>query len=182
MRFLAGAGLVLGTATAIGGFGFAADPGFASSPIEAVQLATDAQQPLDFEFYRTNIEPIFTTPRGGFTAGSVACAACHTWQATTPLKLESLETDANGGVFWTEEQSRRNFEIVSRLVTPGDPDSICLLRKPLAADAGGVGSHTGGTYWESKDDPEWQVMAEWVRRASATAAAPAPPRWCPADS
>ena len=40
---------------------------------------------------------------------------CHTWQANTPLMLESLETDEDGGVYWTEAQSRRNFEVVSRL-------------------------------------------------------------------
>jgi hypothetical protein len=33
---------------------------------------------------------------------------------------------------------------------------------PLAEDAGGDPFHTGGKFWKSKDDPEWQILAQWV--------------------
>jgi hypothetical protein len=36
---------------------------------------------------------------------------------------------------------------------------------PLAADAGGVAFHPGGKHWTSQSDPEWQVLANWVRGA-----------------
>ncbi len=130
-----------------------------------------AQEGLDFDFYRENIEPIFIRSRGDFLPpdpGDPACVMCHTWQTNTPLKLQSLEEDANGGVFWTEEQSRLNFEVVSRLVTPGDPENSRLLRKPLRVQAGGTVNHTGGKYWTSTDDPEWQLIADWVSAAAGS--------------
>ena len=80
---------------------------------------------LDFEFYRDNVEPLFVQSRGDFQPadpGNPACVMCHTWQTNTAFHLESLQEDGSGGVFWTEEQSRANFEMVSRLVMPGDPD------------------------------------------------------------
>lgn len=140
----------------------------AHAPVAEVALA------LDFAFYRARIEPIFLRPRGGFGPGTAPCASCHTYQATTPLKLEPLTEDGDR-VFWTEEQSRRNFEVVARLVVPRAPDASRLLLKPLSAAAGGRGNnHTGGTFWQSKDDPEWRVMAEWVQSASADTPTPAP--------
>lgn len=128
-----------------------------------------ARQGLDFDFYRDNVEPIFIRSRGDFLPpdpGEPACVMCHTWQANTPLNLEPLEEDENGGVYWTETQSRLNFEVVSRLVAPGDPENSRLLRKPLSGAAGGTPSHTGGKFWASREDPEWQVIAEWVRPAT----------------
>jgi YVTN family beta-propeller protein len=37
-----------------------------------------------------------------------------------------------------------------------------LLLHPLAAEAGGDPTHTGGKFWPSTADPEWQMIAEWV--------------------
>ena len=134
------------------------------SAVASVAAATG----LDFEFYVSNVEPIFSRPRGGFTLdspGEPSCVMCHTWQTNAPLKLEPLEEGPGGETYWTEEQSRRNFVEVARLVTPGDPDNSRLLRAPLALREGGRGQHTGGTFWASKNEPEWQVLAEWVRTA-----------------
>ena len=94
---------------------------------------------------------------------------CHTWQANTPLMLESLSEDEDGGVYWTEAQSRTNFDAVSRLVAPGNPDGSRLLLTPLSAQAGGSAFHTGGKVWDSKGDPEWQALAEWVRTGTSSA-------------
>ncbi|MQA91880.1 MAG: hypothetical protein GEU90_16940, partial [Gemmatimonas sp.] len=136
-------------------------------------ILASAAQGMDFEFYRENVEPIFLRPRPGYVAGNTPCVGCHTFQTTTPLKLEPLPNDGSQ-VSWTEEQSLRNFQVVSRLVIPHDPDNSRLLRKPLAEDAGGAAEHTGGTFWESKDDPEWQVLAKWVNSASPDATPPPP--------
>jgi hypothetical protein len=142
-------------------------------PRSPIPLASSApvQETLDFEYYRDNVEPIFLKSRGDFLPpepGDPSCVMCHTWQMNTPLKLEPLGEDSNGGVFWTEEQSRLNFEAVSRLVVPGDPENSRFLRKPLRAGAGGTVSHTGGKFWTSQDDPEWQVVAEWVRAGAGS--------------
>lgn len=128
---------------------------------------------LDFEFYRERVEPIFLKDRGGFGPSQSACVACHS-HSNTPLKLQPFQEDAEGRSYWTEEQSRRNFVVVSGLVTPGDPDGSRLLRKPLMMAAGGTDFHVGGKFWESREDPEYQVLAEWVRTAGADAPSAAP--------
>ncbi len=66
---------------------------------------------------------------------------------------------------WTEEQSRRNFENVSRLVVPGDPGASKLLLHPLSPDAGGDYFHSGGRQFASKQDAEWKTIADWVSAA-----------------
>ena len=114
--------------------------------------------------YREEIEPIFLVDRAGYGPGEAACATCHV-QSGTPMKLQPLQSDGSGGVYWTEVQSRMNFEIVSRLVTPGAPQTSRLLREPLAMDAGGSRMHVGGKFWDSLDDPEWRTMAAWVSAA-----------------
>ena len=121
-----------------------------------------ARSSLDFETYRSRIEPIFLKKR----KGGVRCYDCHSILATR-LRLQPLSP---GSASWTEEQSRRNFEVVSRLVTPADPLKSRLLLHPLAPQAGGDPTHTGGKFWASQDDPEWKMIAEWVRQAS-----PVPP-------
>src|ERR1019366_1776746 len=102
----------------------------------------DAQTPqLDYEFFKTRIEPIFLKRR---SADHARCYVCHqvSRHGGGPLSLELLSP---GMSFWTEEQSRRNFEVVSKLVVPGDPSSSLLLRMPLAPEVGGLAdTHQGG--------------------------------------
>ena len=127
-------------------------------------LTATAQNPLSFERYRSEVEPIFIAPRGGHGPSMSPCVTCHV-HSGTPLKLEPLQERENGQVYWTEEQSRRNFDVVARLVVPGQPERSRLLRKALAVQAGGTPFHVGGRFFDSQADPEWQVMAGWVRDA-----------------
>jgi hypothetical protein len=121
-----------------------------------------AAKALDFEFFRAKVEPILLNPRkgGGAVGGGVACFACHSVFAT-PMKLEPLPA---GATSWSQEQSHRNFEAVSKLVTPGDPLHSRLLLQPLATEAGGTQRHTGGKFWSSQSDPEFQTLSEWVNK------------------
>jgi len=123
---------------------------------------SSAAKSLDFDFYRTRVEPIFLNPRqgGGAAAGGVACFACHTVLAT-PMPLQALSA---GAKTWTEAQSKKNFEAVTRLVTPGEPLKSRLLLHPLATEAGGSARHTGGKFWTSQNDPEFLTLSEWVRK------------------
>jgi hypothetical protein len=114
---------------------------------------------LDFEFYRTRIEPIFLKPRRPDEGSGNACYTCHT-KVASRLRLQPLSP---GATSWTEAQSRKNFEIVSHLVTPGEPLKSPLLLHPLAPEAGGDPTHTGGKFWASEANPEWQMLASWVR-------------------
>jgi hypothetical protein len=142
-----------------------------ADPPPAGRDASDASAPPngDFdrqsveEFYRQNIEPIFTRPRGypGESDGNAACVMCHVWQTSLRFALDEM-TDSPDGWTWTEEQSRRNYDVVTQLVNASDPPSSLLLLKPLSTQAGGL-AHTGGNYWESTEDPEYQVVLEWIR-------------------
>ena len=95
------------------------------------QPTTDAppQSPLNFEEYRTRVEPIFLKRRDG----GVRCYDCHS-TLTTRLRLQAF---LPGDSSWTEAQSRQNLEVVSQLVAPGDPRSSRLLLHPLGQEAGG---------------------------------------------
>jgi hypothetical protein len=73
-----------------------------------------------------------------------------------------LQPLSEGSTKWTEEQSRKNFENVSHLVTPGDPSMSKLLIHPLSPAAGGDKFHGGGRQFASKNDPEWKAIAQWV--------------------
>ena len=86
--------------------------------------------------------------------------------ATHAIPKSRAGCDSNpsaGATSWSEAQSRSNFQIVSRLVTSGDPLKSPLLLHPLASEAGGDPTHTGGKFWESQENPEWQLLAAWVR-------------------
>ncbi len=119
-------------------------------------------QSLDYEFFKTRVEPIFLQKRPGHTR----CVVCHAERSNNAFRLEKLPA---AGSFWTEEQSRRNYEMASRLVVPGKPDSSLLLLQPLAPEAGGNPYHSGGRQFETKNDPEWKILAEWVAGKAARA-------------
>ncbi len=141
--------------------------GFAAGVVLVAQVSPMWQEGLSFAQYRARVEPIFIAPRGGHGPGMSPCATCHV-SSGTPLRLQPLQEDGSGGVFWSEEQSRRNFDVVSRLVVPGQPERSRLLRKALAVQAGGAPFHVGGKFFESQADPEWQIMANWVRAAGTS--------------
>jgi len=132
------------------------------------QAATPAAaaSPLDYETFKTKVQPILTSPR----KGNARCTACHS-RGGGDSYLEPL---APGSTTYSEEQSRRNFDRVRRLVVPGDPLKSILLTNPLATEAGGSQWHGGGKHWQSQDNPEWQTLAAWVR-APKPAAPPAKP-------
>ena len=109
---------------------------------------------LDFETFKTRVQPVFTTKR----EGRARCIVCH--DQRRPFSLQPLPP---GRTMWNDEESRRNFEVVRDLVVPGNPLASRLLMMPLAGEAGGDTFHPGGKHWTSRDDPEWQILAAWVR-------------------
>jgi hypothetical protein len=111
-------------------------------------------KPLDFEAFKSRIEPIFLEHR----EGHVRCYTCHS-ENNSAFHLERLPAGAN---FWTDEQSRKNFQSVSGLVAPNNPAESRLLNHPLAPEAGGDLFHSGGRQFESKTDPAWKALAEWA--------------------
>jgi hypothetical protein len=109
---------------------------------------------LDYEYFKTKVQPIFLNKR----PGHARCVSCHAGGSGAILHLQPLSP---GSTTWNEEQSRKNFEVVKQLVTPGNLQTLLLLH-PLAEEAGGDFFHNGGKHFNSQNDPEWQTMKAWV--------------------
>lgn len=117
------------------------------------QPAAPARTGLDYEYFKTKVEPIFLKKR----PGHARCISCH--GQGTPMRLQPLDA---GATAWTDAESRQNFDIVRRAsVMPGNLKSK-LLMHPLAEDAGGDFFHNGGKHFASQNDPEWQTLRNWV--------------------
>ena len=131
--------------------------GAAAALLAAVSMphmASRAAPTLDYGFFKGRVEPMFLQKRPGLTR----CYVCHA-ESNNAFRLERLPAGASA---WTEEQSRRNFEMTSKLVNPGAPETSRLLMHPLAPEAGGGAYHSGGRQFASKDDPEWKLLADWI--------------------
>ena len=135
--------------------------------VVALLLQQPASSPaaLDFEFFKTRIQPIFTAKR----PGHARCISCHA--SRTGMRLQPLSP---GSAAWNEEESRKNFEAVRPRVVAGNPRASKLLLHPLAEEAGGDPHHDGGKHWKSRDDAEWQTLAAWVRGETLRSAAHPP--------
>jgi hypothetical protein len=123
------------------------------SPPSSVSPGKSAS--LDFEFFKTKVQPIFLAKR----PGHARCVVCHAG-GTAPA-IFRLQPLSPGSITWDDEQSRKNFEATLRVVTPGDLKSPLLVH-PLAEAAGGDFFHSGGKHFESQNDPEWQILKDWV--------------------
>ena len=146
-----------------GVLGAAAVALYAPAPF-AAQAPSASRPTLDYEVFKAQVEPIFLKKR---FPDHARCYVCHevSRHGGGPLSLARLSP---GTSFWTEEQSRANFQVVSKLVTPGDPLKSMLLLMPLAPEVGGIAdTHQGGRQFTSQDDPDWKAIAAWVRGQKA---------------
>ena len=110
---------------------------------------------LDYGYFKTKVQPIFLAKR----AGHARCISCHVVPTGAVFQLQKLSP---GETTWNEEQSRKNFEAVTKLVAlPGNPKSP-LLTHPLEEDAGGDFFHNGGKHFKSQNDPEWKTLKAWI--------------------
>jgi len=114
-----------------------------------------AAQSLDYTTFVAKVQPIFLKKR----EGHARCVVCHAG-AGNAFRLQPL---APGATAWTEEQSRQNFEAVSKLVISKDLMSSPILKHPLAGTAGGDDFHSGGRQFTSQNDPDWKAIADWAR-------------------
>ena len=127
---------------------------FAMGLIALPALAGQAPS-LDYEYFKTKVEPIFLKKR----PGHARCIACH--GSGTPLRLQPLALGASN---WTDEESQKNFQAIRRVASNGLRSR--LLLHPLDESAGGDFYHSGGKHWTSQDDPEWQVLKAFVTGAT----------------
>jgi hypothetical protein len=84
----------------------------AAVAVGSASMVSRAAPMLDYEFYKAKVQPIFLTKR----AGHAPCVMCHA-EANNQLKLEKLP---DGQTAWTEEQTRKNFDTVSKMVLAVD--------------------------------------------------------------
>ena len=125
---------------------------------EGSQPVASTSTSLDFEFFKTKVQPIFLAKR----PGRARCVACHSFN-NSALRLQPLSP---GSTTWNEEESRNNFEGVRKVVVPGNLESPLLIH-PLAEPAGGDFFHSGGKQFDSQNNPEWQTLKAWVFGATA---------------
>ncbi len=116
------------------------------------QPSISAQATLDYDYFKTKVQPIFLTKR----PGHARCISCHA--SGTPLRLQPLSP---GSATWNEEESRKNFQTIQRVAFAGNAKSRLLVH-PLEESAGGDFYHSGGKHWISQNDPEWLVLKNWV--------------------
>ena len=116
------------------------------------QPAAPAKPTLNYEVFKTEVQPIFLKKR----TGHARCIACH--GQGTVLRLQPL---APGRTTWTEDESRKNFQAIQRVAFPGNLKSRLLLH-PLEEKAGGDFYHSGGKHFASQNDPEWLTLKAWI--------------------
>jgi hypothetical protein len=121
--------------------------------LPADRYVPEPEPELNFEFFRACVQPVFANPR----EGQLRCANCHS------SGLIGFAPAAQRGDEWSDEEAQRAYRLLSRVITPGNPEQSRFLLKPLHPDGGGAYSHNGPRRWQSRDDPEWQMLAGWVR-------------------
>jgi hypothetical protein len=121
------------------------------------QASSTASPSLNYEFFKAKVEPVFLAKR----PGHARCVVCHSFN-NAPFHLVRLSP---GSTTWTEEQSRRNFELVQKVAQPGFEGSKLVVH-PLAEEAGGDPHHGGGQQFASKDDPDWMALKAFVLGAT----------------
>jgi YVTN family beta-propeller protein len=133
------------------------EPGTTTTSPPGEKAPSDSAQSaaLSYEFFKIKVQPIFLKTR----AEHARCYGCH----ILSNRIFRLEPLAPGSTDWNEEQSRKNFQSALEVVNPDNPAASKLLLHPLAPEAGGDPFHSGGRQFASQNDPDWLVMAKWVR-------------------
>ena len=134
----------------------------AALALSAASFVSQAAGTLDYDYYKAKVQPIFLAKR----SGHARCVMCHA-EANNMLRLEKLP---DGQAAYTEEQTRKNFETVSKIVQAvDDPLKSKILIHPLAPEAGGDAYHSGGRQFATKNDPLWKTIADWTKGATLPA-------------
>jgi hypothetical protein len=121
--------------------------------LPADHYVAKADPPIDFEFFRACVQPVFANPR----EGHIKCSNCHAGG------IIGFAPVPQNGSTWNDQEASRAFSTITRLILPGNPEQSRFLLKPLHPDGGGSYTHNGPRRWQSRKDPEWQMLAGWVR-------------------
>jgi hypothetical protein len=122
---------------------------------------------LDEAFFRCHVQPVLTK--------NCAAFACHgdprrsyVVFARNRLRLGGSEATRNAPL--RDDERRYNLEAARAFVDADAREESLLLRKPLAASAGGY-FHRGatdygkGNVFRSAEDPEYRTLSDWISGA-----------------
>jgi hypothetical protein len=115
---------------------------------------------VDYEFFKTRVQPVFLAKR----PGHARCYVCH---VNNNARFHVVPLSP-GATSWNEEQSRQNFQLLQRVLVAGSLDSP-IVKHPLDEKAGGDPHHGGGQQFESQSDPAWQTLKAFVMGEKAVA-------------
>ena len=114
--------------------------------------AAPAVQGLDYETFRTRVQPILTSAR----KGNARCTACHS-RAGGNSFLEPLAPGTTG----TPRTSRDGISSACGGSSCLGAEKSPLLMNPLAEEAGGSHWHGGGKHWTTQSIRSFDLAA-WV--------------------
>jgi hypothetical protein len=126
--------------------------GACATAVPTTGLTADAAAQVDttsaaYQAFIQDVQPMLQS--------SCAFASCHS-SPQADLFLTCGDTD---------QQSRFNYAQAAGFVTLKGtaPEQSEILLRPLAQVAGGV-SHTGGTFFQSRDDSTWTKWRDWAAK------------------
>ncbi len=122
----------------------------------------DVAKYLDYEFFKTRVQPLLATATG---SDGKSCAHCH----STHTILRLNRPDERGNL--TEEQIRDNYFSALKVVNLLEPEKSLILQKPIsdATTEGILNSskipHGGGKRWDGPDSAAYKTVLEWIQGA-----------------
>lgn len=121
------------------------------------QQIWSAEGILDYERFRTQIEPTLLTQTYTSPSAGVTCYSCHGSTSNAAYTAFPLVLG----------QTRLNYIEAARRITLDAPDTSLLLLKPLALAAGGVphglmGNDGGEQFANTTTDDHYALIFNWI--------------------
>ena len=131
----------------------------AAALLATAPIVTRAEAPLDYDYFKAKVQPIFLTKR----PDHARCVMCHAG-ANNMLHLQGAVPRCSGlGRGADPQELRHGVEDRAgsrRSAAEQDPDR--------SARAGGRRrrlSNSGGRQFADKNDPYWKTIADWAQGA-----------------
>ena len=109
---------------------------------------------LDYEFFKTRVQPIFMAKR----AGNARCISCHAPARRCDCSRSRREA-RHGATRTRARTSRRSAGRRARQPEEQAAASIRSRKRPAATSI-----TTAASTGDSQNDPEWQTLEAWVLR------------------
>ncbi len=127
-------------------------------PDIVAQLAMVDTNSQSFKDFAGKVEPILTRPASSDQRGC-AFGTCHSSEQSDFF----LGCQGSG----SDDLTKFNF-LEAQAFIATNVDQSQLLLKPLASSAGGI-AHTGGVFFDNKNNADWKSLSAWVTTNGAPA-------------